>query len=556
MLPLALLEVLGPTLTPPGMPVQLKVHRALKNSQATVRVHDAVALRREWKLGPSQDRVTFTPPPGWTGALIFSCSEKLGTESFGTTGYALVDVSKSWKENPRYGYVTDYAQDPERARESIRAMAKLGINAVQFYDWMPKHHDPEPRSTEWKDLAGRPVRETTLRSLIEESKKLRMGALAYNLIFGAYDNALGDGSGVQRAWSLFEDPALTKPWVHPLPEDWATPRLRLMDPSNAGWRKFFIGRMEKAILRLGFTGWHVDQLGNPGRRFNSRGEEVHLVDGFLQTLKQFREDMPTADLIFNNVAGYGLKETAAAPVEALYIEVWDNAKTYLDVANLVLGARSLGKACIIAGYINSTMQQRGPGEFNADAFECMLASVLASGGWWLGPGDGGDWLCHEYFPNKNLSLSGPSQERLQRYAAFATLHQAILRHETPVVGWHRVGESSVWMLQGKTWATLVNLESMDKAPWRDLDGTFQASEPVPAGLISIRSNSIPKHVRWATPEGDFWAPKVLPVQREPGGFSLKSPAWDRWALVRWDEPGSWPKQTPPTARPPQKTGEK
>lgn len=556
MLPLALLEILGPTLVPPGKPVQIKLHRAIKNSQATVRVSDAVAVRREWKLGPSQDRITFTPPKSWTGALVFSCHEKMGGHDFGTTGFALVDIANSWKENPRYGYVTDYAQDPERARESIRAMAKLGINAVQFYDWMPKHHDPEPRAAEWSELARRPVREATLRALIEESKKQRMGALAYNLIFGTYDNALGDGSGVQREWSLFEDAALTKPWVHPLPENWATPRLRLMDPGNAGWRDFFIGRMAKAIRQLGFTGWHVDQLGNPGKRFNARGEEVRLLEGFGQFLQQTRKEMPAADLIFNNVAAFGLAETAAAPVDALYIEVWDNAKTYLDVANLVLKARAMGKPCIIAGYINSTIQQKGPGDFNPDAFESMLATVLASGGWWLGPGDGGDWLCHEYFPNKNLALGGVSQEQLQRYTAFATLHQNILRHAMPVAGWTRLGESSVWMLQGKTWATFLNLDGMDKAAWRDLEGTFRSPAEASPRTLSIRSATIPEHVRWSTPEGDFWTAQILPVQRGPGWFSWKSPAWGRWALARWDEPGSWPAPTPPTAPPPPKTGGK
>jgi hypothetical protein len=68
--------------------------------------------------------------------------------------------------------------------------------------------------------------------------------MAYNLIYGAYEDAVNEG--VQPEWRLFTDSAHQNPDKHDLPSSWASD-IYLMDPSNSSWQNYINNEMRKTL---------------------------------------------------------------------------------------------------------------------------------------------------------------------------------------------------------------------------------------------------------------------------------------------------------------------
>lgn len=540
------LTILGPTMVAPGESFLLRMDPPRIGSTLTIEMRHMNQVVKKWQLEQGTRDIKIQTPVGDGKGYSIYVQEFDRNKQLIARGTKALDVSSDWTKFPRYGYVTNFDQSPKEARKSILKLAQQGVNIIQFYDWMNKHHLPASTDPQWKDIANRTVRRDTVLAMTDECRKLGIKSMAYNLAFGAYDDAFTDGSKVQPEWQLFKDSELKEPWVHPLPKGWATPRLRLMDPGNGAWQDYLNGQMAKAIRELGFDGWHIDQLGDQGELFDATGKPVLLASRFPSLLESARKAFPKRPLIFNNVAGYGLPETGSSSMDCLYIEAWDwYAKTYGDLSQRILDARKASdfkKQVVIAGYINSRYQEqfsgKKPGYFNEGAFESTLATILASGGWWLGPGDGSDWLGAEYFPNKNLELSPRSREVLRRYTLFGTAYQNLLRGNPRFVearGWNE----DVVTLRFETNQTVVlqvlNFTGIGNREWRDLDSTARVPSMIANPVIPLGFNQAALEVLSVKPSDIDLTPQPIKLIPTDKGFDLPIDPKANWQMFYWSK---------------------
>ena len=85
----------------------------------------------------------------------------------------------------------------KRAQTSYASVALLRplrdglINVVQVYDWMDEHHRPWRVGYDyWQDIAARDpwVSRSKLLEVIDVGQDFGMASMAYNLMYGAYEN--------------------------------------------------------------------------------------------------------------------------------------------------------------------------------------------------------------------------------------------------------------------------------------------------------------------------------------------------------------------------------
>lgn len=372
------------------------------------------------------------PARDFTGYHLVARYENDTDEDLITTG---LDISSDWKKFPRYGYLVDYTpKSTSSIEDTIKRLTKYHINGLQFYDWHYMHHRPLPFDeagkpfTSWLELSNRTVSYKTVETYINKAHDANMVAMNYNLLFGTFDNPQADG--VDLAWGLYKDQQGNDIDYHGLPSDWQTSRLLLMDPNNVHWQDYIIEQERRAIETLGFDGWHVDQLGSRGTRYDALGNQVNLVNGFIDLLQKADTELNTR-LVFNAVDGYGNGEIARKlNVDALYQEVWSD-KAYADLKRIIdfgFMQTDYEKSTILAAYMNYGARNQ-KGLFSTPAVLLTNATIFASGGSHLALGDTG-MLSSEYFPSDNLKMSLDLQNRLRNYYSFMVAYQNLLRDNT------------------------------------------------------------------------------------------------------------------------------
>ena len=128
------------------------------------------------------------------------------------------------------------------------------INVVQVYDWMDEHHRPWRVGYDyWQDIAARDpwVSRTKLLELIQVGQSLGMASMAYNLMYGAYEN-FQSTSPVDPSWGLYQSGGLQD--AHPLNiPGWETQSLALFDPGHVGWQDWIAARTAEAFRRCLLT---------------------------------------------------------------------------------------------------------------------------------------------------------------------------------------------------------------------------------------------------------------------------------------------------------------
>ena len=437
-----------------------------------------------------------------------------------------VDVSSDWTRFPRYGYVSGYPDQPAAAsRGVIRRLKDYHLNALQFYDWQWRHETPLAGTVAhpapvWKDLAGRATSRRTILDLIRSGHDCGMAALNYNLLYGAWSGYTDQG--VDFRWGLW-DASGTDQYSVPMPGGWQTPRLYFFNPADLGWQAFLIGRERQVFAAYPFDGWHVDQIGDPGgKKYDHAGNAVDVWKTFLPFLRAANTGLRKT-LIFNNVGGYALYDTAAhAPVDAVYVECWPFAgqRTYADLKVMVDQARewSGGKGVILAAYLDYDAAHAAEGHtggaFNPPGVLLTDAAIFASGGSHIELGDGSSLLDNEYFPNHNLRPSPDLLARLRGYYDFAVAYENLLRDDRQTEG----GAISLSVPQSRdaapdaVWAFakadahrhvlhLVNLRGESDNAWRDTNGTYPAPTPQTDVMVKYHYGSgVITRAYWASPD--------------------------------------------------------
>lgn len=459
-----------------------------------------------------------------------------------------VDVSSSWNQFPRYGYLCKYPQMDQTEMEAVVGrLSKYHINGLQFYDWQDSHDRPLAGSAEhpdgrWKDIAGRDVFRSTVDGYLAALHKKNMVAANYNLMYGAYDGY--EKLGIQKQWALYQDEKHETACAYPLPAGWES-SLNLMNPASKGWLDYILGQEKTVFDTYGFDVFHIDTLGNQGYVYDYGGSEVNLAETYPDFLSQAKKQLGRG-FVLNTVDEYGIAAAAASEADFLYTEVWPNG--FPDYAGLQravydnFSASKEKKAVVIAAYVNYGVES---GEFNPNAVKLADAVLFASGASHLELGDTG-MLSSEYFPNEKLSVPESLAADLRSYYDFLTAYENLLREpggrkdfSGTIGGCPASGDGTagtVWAFEtdaeGYRTVNLINLLSRGDSGWRDDGGSCEDPETVRDLKVEIPDPGDVKGVFLASPDLYGGSMLKLDYTLRDGSLRVSVPSLEYWdALI-------------------------
>ncbi len=473
-----------------------------------------------------------------------------------------VDVSGEWTKFPRYGYLTDYTKNAS-VSANVDPLKDYHINALQFYDWMYQHHQPAKYNADgsladtWPALNHAEVSSEKLKEYIRKAKEYHMASMAYNLIYGAYDNYEQDG--VSPEWALYDTPDHSSQVRHDLSGlGWGTRYIWIFNPANRAWRDYFLAVQKKALENIGFDGFHGDSIGDFGTKYDYQGNPVRITDTFAGFLNEMKKGMPDRYLAFNTVGAKGHESVNRSDADVIYSELWEgdgfpdlrSVKEIIDVSRTESG----GKSLVVPAYMNYQYGQETGGYhngvFRTPSVKLMDAAVYAAGGSRLELGDGGNMLCNEYFPNKALAMDESLQAWETALSDFIVAYENLLRDGQENCG-RRIrisnyamsgdGESNTIWAFAKTDGTydvihMINLLGTDpECGWRDTEA--KQNEPMEAEYVRVRyyCGRDVEGAWLASPDRDGGASRRLDISRgsDSNGtyIDFELPSLQYWNMV-------------------------
>ena len=478
------------------------------------------------------------------------------------TAWIAIDVSSDWSKFPRYGFLSKYPYlSTSQIKNTIAELNRYHINGLQFYDWHYKHHlplkgTPENPAEFWNDIANRTNYYPTVAGYVNAAHERNMVTMSYNLLFGAYRDAVKDG--VPTEWRLFRDANHSQPDFHDLPSSWASD-IYLMDASNPYWINHIIEKTSDAFQVFSFDGWHIDQLGDRGRLYNYAGEEILLPDTFAPFIHKVKESLG-GSVVMNAVNQYGGGQIAASPVDFLYTEVWSPNDSYSSLVSIITrnNAWSNGQLpTVLAAYVNKA-QSSQPGVFNPPAVLLTDAVIFAAGGAHLELGE--HMLANEYFPNDNLRMPSELQEKLVAYYDFLVAYQNLLRDGGEFTGDYLQSNGDIKFRniarRGSVWSfvkqfenrqvfhliNFVNAISMD---WRDDTGAQPEPESLENLDVSFAASKEIKSLWLASPDRNGGMPEALTFEKRGESIHFTIPALYYWDMIvaEYESPSRIEKQS-------------
>lgn len=403
-----------------------------------------------------------------------------------------IDVSSDWTKFPRYGYIASYPkQDTEKTGSIIRELNKFHLNGLQFYDWQYKHHQPVSGTPDnvnesWIEIANRKIYGKTVNDYIDYAHNHNMAAMNYNLLYGAWKDYEKDS--VKPEWGLFMDKEGKQQDYHGLPDNWASNKIYLFDPFNTEWQNYLIN-MEKDVFKaFEFDGWHMDQIGERGTRYDYKGNKIDIAKSYAAFINKARQELGNKTLVFNAVNQLGqLNVAKETDVDFLYAEIWSTGsygflKQFIDEGFRYTDNK---KSTVLAAYMNYRKQN---GEFNEHSVRLTDAVIFAAGGSHIELGDTG-MLSSEYFPSDKLKMTDSLKQAMRRYYDFLVAYQNFLRDGVEsinkrieienVKAGSTVSSKTVWYFAKKKdnyeILHLINFLANSNNDWRDDSGS--KSEP-------------------------------------------------------------------------------
>ena len=470
-------------------------------------------------------------------------------------GTIAVDVSSDWTMFPRYGFVADFGKEKlaEGVIESeMEFLNRCHINGIQFYDWHNKHHWPlggtmETLDEVYKDIANRDVYNAVVKKYIEVQHGYGMKAMFYNLAFGVLDDAVADG--VKEEWFIYKKSGREDQDAHILPGSWKS-SIYLVDPGNAQWQGYMIERNKEVYHHLDFDGFHIDQLGSRGTRYDWNGKQVDLPTGYASFINAMKNAHPDKRLVFNAVSSYGSNRIAGTGnVDFCYNEVWGSEDQFKDLYTIIktndMNSNHSLKS-VFAAYMNYECSNR---EFNIPGVLLTDAVMFALGGAHLELGD--HMLCREYFPIQDVKMSSALKTFIVRYYDFLTGYQNLLRGASSKAEVQVEVESEAarkisfnnWppkeggvttyakKIDDKTVIHFLNFRSIDNLNWRDLKGTRPAPAKVVKSPVKVKYEAKASRIWVASPNQHAGALQELAFTQEGGYISFILPHLEYWTML-------------------------
>lgn len=473
-----------------------------------------------------------------------------------------IDVSSEPSRFPRNGFLSTYGKMSESEINTVlNDLNRYHINYVQFQDWHWKHHHPLAGSATqpmdvWTDIISRNCYRSTVQGYIDGAHSRGMVTLFYNLGYGCLEDFATDG--VDREWLMYTDRLHTHIDNHPLGSPFKS-AIYLTDLHNQGWRDYLRARNDEVYTTFDFDGWQIDQLGaRPTTVYDYNGQTVDVQDAFGSFIANEKTARPDKRIVMNAVGQYGQQgQIASAPVDFCYTEVWEHSDTdgYSVFSNILTdNARwSDGKQTVLAAYLNYDLGLKGRGYFNTPGILMATAAANAWGGTILQMGE--HMLCHEYFPDDNLSMTGELKRAMISYYDFAVAYENLLRPDVPAGGvnsdWFGVDVTATdgsctfnqWGPRIGQIATVgrhvgnrdvVHLLSYRNAAhldWCDSKGNQQAQDMICDLPLSMPVSERPTRVWVASPDYRHGAAQDVEWEYNAGTLTFTLPAMQYWTMV-------------------------
>ncbi|WP_374163290.1 glycoside hydrolase family 66 protein [Arcticibacter sp. MXS-1] len=490
------------------------------------------------------------PTDDYRGYMIDIYEETGGKEKIYQS--IAVDVSSDWKKFPRYGFLSSYGNLPGTIiGNNINNLNRYHINGIQFYDWMSDHQRPlagtaDKPASSWPDLIGRTNYLSTVKGYIDAAHSKGMKAMFYNLAYGALNTAAADG--VKEEWYLFKDANHSVKDQHTLDPPFRS-SIYLTDPGNAAWQNYLKGRNNDVYAVFGFDGFHIDQLGNRGTVYNYNGEAVNPGEAFMPFIASMKQANPDKRLVMNAVGQYGQQQSIAkSDVDFLYTEVWDESKTFDQLASVITDNDSYSnhsKPTVLAAYMNYA-KSNSTGFVNLPGILLANAVIFSFGGAHLELGE--HYLANEYFPNANLQMKRDAKRDLMHYYDFLVAYQNLLRDggafssirvesadgKLSFQDWPS-SQGKVAVL-GKTFAVrdvvhLINFTDATSMEWRDTNGTQKEPVQVTDVRVKIAASKTVTKVWLASPDINGGVAQRLDFKQSGTEISLTIPSLKYWDMV-------------------------
>lgn len=431
------------------------------------------------------------------------------------TAESAVDVATDWTEQPRYGFVSEFGGwDEPHAHEAFRAMNRLHLNGLQFYDWLYRHEQPVPPGEAFIDSMGRALKVETIREKIGLARNYGMTPMAYVAIYAASPGFHAHN----REWGLYDK--------NGEPIEFGEGYLYIMDPTRGrGWDEHLIREFRQVLRDFDFGGLHIDQYGFPKVAYNTRGQTVLIAPAFRTFINDTKaavaKEFPDRSTVaFNSVANWPVAVVAKSDYDFNYVEVWPPYSTYGDIETIIQSAyeTSGGRATVIAAYVDA----------RHEATVLLLdAIIFAHGATHIELGEGNGLLTDPYFP-KFARVSDPLWQALVAYYDFIVRYKDWLYAPRQLLAANQLvlidGEAAAPRPErGHVHAilyraqhaqrhvlSLINLTTADTVEWKAAQ-----PEPVPIDAIemTVTVDYEPSHLWLASPDKASLAAAAVPFTK-------------------------------------------
>jgi len=353
------------------------------------------------------------------------------------------DVAMSYKELPRYGFLSDFAVADESDDADVLSMKKLHINMVQFYDWMYRHESLVSDEDYYVDLMGKTMSKKAVTNKIDLCHKHGMSTMAYGAIYAAskefYDQ--------HPTWGLNDSSGKPITFID---------IFHIMNTvESSPWHQHIIDEYKKTISQLGFDGIHMDTYGFPKKAYSndSKADELIEMDQAFPVLinntkKQLSEIKEDVNIIFNNVGNWPVYATAPTDQDMIYVEVWEPYTTYEHIQRIIMEARSFtDKPIIISAYLKPFMSNEHVKACNA--LKLMTACVVANGANHLIMGENQSILTQGYYVDY-YPLEDKLFSEIRKYYDFMIRYSALFYNKNllDVSMTHAYGDNLEYVFKG------------------------------------------------------------------------------------------------------------
>ncbi|MFD1179242.1 glycoside hydrolase family 66 protein [Paenibacillus puldeungensis] len=459
------------------------------------------------------------------------------------------DVVSDWRKSTRYGFLSDFNTSEKGDRQDVAWLSKLHINLVQFYDWMYKHDDLVPESSEFTDLMGRRLNLDVVSEKVRYCHDYGMKAIAYGAIYAASKGFYEQ----HKNWALLQSDGEAYDFIDVF---------KIMNiEASSPWHDHIIAQYKRAIEKVDFDGIHMDTYGFPKTGISAvdgsvvRLEEQFplLIDHTREALEQSKDDIC---LIFNNVGNWPVHTVARAAEDAVYIEVWKPYERYHHLVQIIQWAKLWGggKPVILAAYLAPFRLEGATSEQAEYGALLLTAAIAAQGGYHLLVGENGGVLTQAYYADYS-TMGGKFIRTLRNYYDF-NVRYANLLYDNKLVDvsmTHADGDNREYVFEnveystygepGKVWTVIRENESFKTISFINLSNNtedyWNAGKNHPLVQDGIRVQVLldrkPKGAFVATPDRDNGRP--LPLEFELTcslrGITLEAilPSLEVWNLL-------------------------